>query len=246
MNLYKYIKMNINGDLVCHILMFLPYEEIVAFELPNKLQTKIYNRKLKIVYLEKAVNSYVDGVLHRDGDEPAVINVSNSEQLQNLHLLYPYQMYREWYQYGKLHRLNAPAKIASNYVEYYKNGQLHRDGGPAREVGWDSEYWFQNGELHRDDGPAVIWHDLNNKKWYQRGKLHRLDGPAIIDGDYHIWFKDGEQHREDGPAVYNITNPDNDLEYWLYGKLHRSDGPAIIHADGTPEYWLNGVEVPPF
>ena len=44
-------------------------------------------------------------------------------------------------------------------------------------------------------------------------------------------------HREDGPA---IEWADGSKEYWLNGMLHREDGPAVELADGSKEYWLNG------
>ena len=47
------------------------------------------------------------------------------------------------------------------------------------------------------------------------GELHREDGPAKISQGYRYWYKHGDRHREDGPAV--------------------------ICADGTKQYYLDGV-----
>lgn len=47
-------------------------------------------------------------------------------------------------------------------------------------------------------------------------------------------------HRECGPA---IIFPSGDMWYVQRGNLHRTDGPAIVRADGTSEFWVDGVKV---
>ena len=68
-------------------------------------------------------------------------------------------------------------KVYTNRTEWFQNGRLHRLDGPAVE--WNGDrFWYQNGRLHRTDGPACEYLD-GDKCWYQNGKLHREDGPAI-------------------------------------------------------------------
>jgi len=75
--------------------------------------------------------------------------------------------------------------------EWYLNEKLHRVDGPAVI---DSEYqvWCLNGKIHRTDGPAVI--DRDYQEWYLNGNLHRTDGPAIINGEFQSWCLDGIEY----------------------------------------------------
>ncbi len=61
----------------------------------------------------------------------------------------------------------------------------------------------------------------------------------IYENGNRLWFKeDGETfHREDGPA---LEHADGTKEWWVDGLLHREDGPALEHADGTKEWWVDG------
>ena len=38
------------------------------------------------------------------------------------------------------------------------------------------------------------------------------------------------------------TTGENTKVYYIDNYYHREDGPAIEHADGSCEYWLNGVK----
>ncbi len=72
------------------------------------------------------------------------------------------------------------------------------------------------------------------------GKIHRDDGPAIErpNGD-KLWYRNGLLHREDGgPAIDHASGGKG---WYRNGRLHRKGGPAVERADGTVEYWLNGV-----
>ena len=151
---------------------------------------------------------------------------------------------KEWYQDGKLHRLNGPA-----IIDYYEDGSIQ------------SESWYQDGKRHRLDGPAYIIYyqdgSIQSESWYQDGKFHRLDGPAEIfyfeEGgsiEAKSWYQDGKRHRLDGPAVIEYhENESVKSEYWyLNDKLHRLDGPAVIkyYPGGSIlfEHWyLNGQEI---
>jgi hypothetical protein len=78
---------------------------------------------------------YQNGVLHRDGDFPAVIRQNGKSLI--------------WIKNGHSHREQGPAIILPNgRQEWYLNGVRHRDGGPAiiDPVKGD-EYW-KHGEKH--------------------------------------------------------------------------------------------------
>ena len=89
--------------------------------------------------------------------------------------------------------------------EWYQDGKLHRLDGPAIEWYDGTKEWYQNDELHRLDGPAIEWAD-GTKTWYQNGKPHRSDGPAIehADGRKHWWIEGREYTEEE---FNKITNP---------------------------------------
>ncbi len=80
---------------------------------------------------------YIDGVLHRDNDLPA--RVRSNE----------YSVCKEWFQHGKIHRVNNPAS-------------LHLEAGKDGKITVFREEWLQNGILHRIDGPA--WSVHRDKK----------------------------------------------------------------------------------
>ena len=97
-------------------------------------------------YVIRSAVYYVndDGLLHRDGDLPAVINTDGSQH---------------WFINGFRHRDDdQPAAIYTS-ESYYNGGH---------------QYWFINGELHRDNNqPAVIYGD-GSKEWYVGGKCVRV------------------------------------------------------------------------
>jgi len=74
---------------------------------------------------------YKDGLLHREGDFPAITFKKK-------------QIY-VWMKEGKYHRENGPAIMRPDgSYEWYRNGKLHREGGPAlydpkRKI---SEFWI--------------------------------------------------------------------------------------------------------
>jgi len=79
-------------------------------------------------------------------------------------------------------------KVYNCRTDWYQNGKLHRLDGPAVEWTDGTEHWRQNGKLHRTDGPAVVYAD-GTKYWHQNGKQHRIDGPAVeyLDGSVEYW-----------------------------------------------------------
>jgi len=97
----------------------------------------------------------LDKKYHNDGDNPAII-YANGE--------------KEWWQYGKRHRVGGPAIRYWDCLEWYENGKRHCVDGPARMwTNGDVEYWV-NGKMHREDGPAVEGGD-GYKEWWINGKL---------------------------------------------------------------------------
>jgi antitoxin component YwqK of YwqJK toxin-antitoxin module len=172
------------------------------------------------------------GQLHRDNDQPAVINVNGSKY---------------WYRNGQLHRDNdQPATIDSNGTkEWYKNGQLHRDNDkPAVIYSNGSKYWYRNGQLHRDnDQPAMIYSN-GSKYWYRNGQLHRdNDQPAVIDSEgTKFWYRNGQLHRDnDQPAV---IDSEGTKKWYKNDQRHRdNDQPAVIYSDGKKEWWVNGKHI---
>lgn len=102
------------------------------------------------------------------------------------------------------------------------------------------EYVLFN-QLHRGgDLPAVIWTD-GTCEWYRYGKRHRdNDMPAIVNPVCQTWCQNGTIHRNhDLPAMIAADG----RQWWLqHGWLHRDNNrPAYIMADGTEEYWVDGV-----
>jgi len=54
---------------------------------------------------------------------------------------------REWFQNGKLHRLDGPAfEDADGYKSWYQNGKRHRLDGPACEYANGNKFWYIEGE----------------------------------------------------------------------------------------------------
>jgi hypothetical protein len=103
----------------------------------------------------------------------------------------------EWYQNGKLHRLDGPAiEWADGDKEWFQNSQRHRLDGPTVEWANGSKSWYVNNQRHRLDGPAVEWSD-GSKSWYQNDQLHRTDGLAVewSDGTKEWWIE-GEELTE--------------------------------------------------
>ncbi len=94
-----------------------------------------------------------------------------------------------------LHRDEGPAIIYKNgNRQWYRWGVMHRVGAPAT-IYKDLHAWYHLGKLHRDDGPAFI--TSNRLEYYQLGKLHRTDGPAVVRNDsgtifceYHVEGKE--------------------------------------------------------
>jgi len=82
---------------------------------------------------------YKDGYVHRDDDLPAIEYSENCLALPGA---------KAWLQYGKLHRVGAPAFIQpkEGIINYYENGLLHRNDGPAQEINGYPLNWCYKGK----------------------------------------------------------------------------------------------------
>jgi len=163
---------------------------------------------------------YVNGTLHRENDEPAMIMSDGSIE---------YRICGERHREG-----DKPARITAKGSELYAiKGALHRDfDKPAiirkrSDKIWKCE-WYQNGFQHRDgDKPAFIEND-GTQKWYRFGQSHREgDKPAITTPKYDHYRKHDISHRGNGKPAF-IEHDGSLTEYIEYGSIHRIQGPAFI------------------
>ena len=95
------------------------------------------------------------------------------------------------------HRTDGPAiEWSDGNKEWYAYGKRHRLDGPAIENDKGRE-WFVDGKRHRYGAPAVEYCD-GTKEWFVDGKRHRMDGPAIecVSGS-QAWRINGESISED-------------------------------------------------
>jgi hypothetical protein len=206
----------------------------------------------------------LNGELHRDNDQPAVI-VGDGTQIWYMNG----KMHRDndrpaaicddgdflWYQYGKEHRdYDNPNYVGSdNSWEWSKNGETHREGDrPAVIRANGSLEWYINDLCHRDnDNPAKIWID-GQQEWFYRGECHRDDDkPAMIFADGSIqWYQHGEPYRDhDNPTLISVDDGANIHLEWqqLVGfryELHRNyhGSPSIIFNSSENLY---RIETPP-
>jgi hypothetical protein len=186
---------------------------------------------------------YIHGVLHRDGDLPA-IHCSSVRGTK----------YAFWFKGGVRHRDgDLPASIEEDchvFIEtWYKDGQIYREGGKPTIVHKlrgeiVAEFWHRGNQLHRDgDLPARVEHGKGVIKtvWCRDGRTHR-DGdlPAFISyyGGMVIesaWYKDGHLHRDgDLPAIISreVWGDGVEKELWFkHGEQHRDSGPSSIVRD---------------
>lgn len=177
------------------------------------------------------------GILHRDGDKPAVITAYGRQQ---------------WHKHGRVHRDNGlPAVVDYNgaVMEWYKDGVPYREGGlPVVVHTSGSQLWKDtNNVLHRDgDLPAVIDADRSTLEWHVHGQRRREqeDLPAVIcNGDhaYMEWHNAaGQLHRDDDKPAKVFES--GTMMWFQAGKYHRDgDLPAVISSDGKQEWYQNGL-----
>ena len=141
---------------------------------------------------------------------------------------------------GKLDRVGGPAKILMDGTEmWYRNSELHRVGGPAvirktRCCMLFAKLFYK----YRTDGPATFIRN-GNKVWSRHGEFYRTNGlPVEYDIKECVWYSDDEYGN--GPK---FTHTCFTKEWYCHNKRHRVDGPAIEYADGSFEWFVNGVRV---
>lgn len=208
----------------------------------------------------KTLNCYHNNhnVIHRDDDEPALIQYDPSKK----------ETIYTWYKDGKIYRENdKPNRIIKSdiwdefEIQIWLNelGVIdERENGEASVIAYNDDsikvkLWFKDGKLHREnDLPAAICYDYYidgkeaKKSWYKDGKLHREnDLPAVIDDispftNLEAWHKDGFYYREsDKPAVICYDKQGNiEEKHWVnedgWVCQRDSDEPSTI------EYYPNG------
>jgi hypothetical protein len=248
-------------DIQIHILGFLP---ITRLPLSREARAADARYRQTILKTTKKVRAHhlcgkgeTIGVLHCQGDEPAVET----------------PLCRIWIKEGVYHRVGKPAvETTFGLTIWYYRGRVHRVGGPAvvfknvKKKSFDrfsklllsiecsinhvsivnyryyrnAELWFKHDLLHRLDGPAI---DVDGEQfWYRNNKKHRIGGPAAVreyityidqtDQFYtqitEEWWNNGKLHKTDGPArIRSCSNNMKFEEWYQHGLLHRLDGPAI-------------------
>lgn len=185
---------------------------------------------------------YADGVLHRDGDEPAVVLADGS---------------RKWYTNGALHRNGGePAiQMTDGVTAWHVHGALHRDGDRPAFVSRLSQIWAKNNVVHRDSTdeygnllPARIFSN-GGREYVVNGLYHNTnDNPALVYNDGSEWYCNDKHHREardeNGHVLPAMVMSNGYRAWYTHGVLHRdpAEGPAVINVDETVEYWVNGVK----
>jgi hypothetical protein len=197
---------------------------------------------------------FVNGLLHRDDDLPAIQYTSDSYVWKNNK---ENNISGQWWTNGKRHRLNdLPAIVfGDEHQEWWIDGQRHRaDNKPAiiknrtnsSVLHPTQQEWWYEGKQHRDfDEPAIIKYCnefISFRSWIVNGMIHRTDdNPAVIYTQHNglsvceEWYEYGLLHRaDDKPAriTNNIQKEQiiwTNVEWYDHGLLHRSDDkPAMI------------------
>ena len=174
---------------------------------------------------------YIDGVLHRGGGRPALVDRSNGRA--------------EWWIGGKRHRAqDKPAIIRPNGSrEWFRWGERHRDGDQPAVITEDGTHreWWRDGMRDRGaDKPAVIYSD-RRAEWWRYGELDRQGGkPAVVSDTILVWYANGLIHR--GGDLPAHASPEC-REWYRGGRRHRDgDKPAIVNAStGCCEWWKDDV-----
>lgn len=114
---------------------------IVAYQDENKIAWFHHNMIRRIDHKCGIVEYFYNGMRHRDGDEPAVIDANGSKQ---------------WWINGEIHRENKPAVIFANGdTQWWHHGLLHRLNGPAIETYNGMPQWWINGKCI-DESDQII------------------------------------------------------------------------------------------
>ena len=117
-------------------------------ELGNTLiNGKYHSVDDKPIIINNKMTWYKNGIIHRGGDQPSIIDQGS----------------RYWYKNGVLHRdFDLPAMIIypSGNKRWYKNGLLHRDGGNPAVINYNGyqEWWIEGKYIRKD----ILHIDINN------------------------------------------------------------------------------------
>lgn len=113
-----------------------------------------------VIHVDGSQSWWRNGRLHRDGDAPAIIHTSATEELLG-HESAP---------------RNGDVVFADDTREWWRDGCPHRNGDmPAIIRVSGTRIWFRNGLLHRDgDMPAAIYVN-GEQEWYREGKRYRRE-----------------------------------------------------------------------
>ena len=87
----------------------------------------------------------IDGLVHRDHDQPAVIHQTFPDHAR------PLCFSQVWYQYGLLHRdADQPAILYLDGIqEWYQSGWRHRDNDQPAVMSVDgTKIWINHGQIH--------------------------------------------------------------------------------------------------
>jgi hypothetical protein len=173
---------------------------------------------------------YANGVIHRDGDKPAIEHPNGR---------------LEWCVLGITHRDgDKPALITeTGDMLYYKNGVIHREEDkPAKIFANGRLEWWVEGKAHRDgDMPACIT-ESGEMYYYKNGLIHRDgDKPAQILSTGQIWYKNGVYHRdtldESGDPLPAYVGP-KWSSWFINGELKNRKYPWVsMLPDGTKGYY---------
>lgn len=125
----------------------------------QKVATHYVTGNSKIAY-------YKNGVLHREGDKPAVVSYDPNGWI----------ICEQYYEYGRLHRTgDKPALIIYESIygdigceKYYRDGRLHRDGNKPAFIIYDKntgaieyEHYYEDGNQYEKRDEQII----SNNRW---------------------------------------------------------------------------------
>lgn len=126
----------------------------------------------------------------------------------------------------KLHRDGGPAWVhRQGDEEWYQHGKLHRLDGPARTVVGPAANWIRD---YMQADPERGHYTQSQQEWWVDGKcqrvlqadgleeFHESNAVRVVHPDGMVeWYDgDGQQHRLDEPA---IVYPDGRVEWWVRG-----------------------------
>jgi hypothetical protein len=183
----------------------------------------------KTVTKKKTTYYLPNGVINRNGDQPAIIYNNGT---------------KHWIKNGKSHRegdLPAFIEFRSNPVivrnVWYQNDKIHRDGDLPAIIEYTKRgnigcnYWYQYDKKHRDgDLPAIIEYNKHGNircnYWYQYDKKHRDgDKPAAVEYSRSgkilnsFWCKNGKRHRSGIKSAVVICSNPNIISIHHYGTI---------------------------